>query len=85
LADRGVYAIMPPKSDWPKTYDEALQVYNGELDLLGRMRVSRAAVQEKRDRIPLIAKSLDAQLAEWDRQIASQESKVEHARKRLEK
>jgi hypothetical protein len=58
------------------------QSYAEELDLLGRMRAARAVVQEKRDRIPVVAKSLEAQLVEWDREIAAQERRVERTRKK---
>jgi hypothetical protein len=42
-------ALQPPaKEQWPsgpKSYSEALATYNGELDVLGRLRVTRLAIE----------------------------------------
>jgi hypothetical protein len=82
----------------PKTYAEAAQLLEVETAMLGRLRVSRLLADERRDRagdgfIPIDSRGdgtrarlarLDAEVAEWDRQIAAQAAKVERARQRKE-
>jgi hypothetical protein len=78
-------AVEPEWVNGPKTHAEAAQLLEVETAMLGRLPVSRLLADERRDKAGQSTRPrLDAEVADWDRQIAAQAAKVERARQRKE-